>query len=390
VAWVRDLEVKGDDLIAATQGRAIWILDGINPLREAGAQVAGEAAHLFKPGVATRVRRNQNKDTPLPPDEPVGENPPTGAVLDYWLAVDAKGPVVLEIHDSKDAVVRRFASDDAGPKLKSQRYFAESWLEPAQQLSGKAGAHRFVWDLRYPRPRAAQYEFSIAAVQGRDSSLTPAGPLALPGEYQVVLSVDGKSYRAPLSVRVDPRIDLPRAELEASLAFSRELAKSLDRAAIAQGEADAVRKQLAELKKPAVPGAASAEHEGKDSAASPSPHRSVSEDLRKMAAALDSRLDAVLAGEGDRNTNLTSIAAILAGVASDVEGTDRAPVEPQREVLTATNERLERALKAWQALKSDDLAAFNARLKAVALGAVKIPTPAEIDGAESPESDDLP
>src|SRR5204863_7801326 len=130
--------------------------------------------------VATRLRGNQNKDTPLPPEEPMGENPPTGALVDYWLAADAKDAVTLEIHDAAGKLVRRWSSADAPRKLKSERYFAESWLEPPEQLSAKAGAHRFVWDLRYPRPRAPQYEYSIAAVHGLDTTLLPAGPLAPP------------------------------------------------------------------------------------------------------------------------------------------------------------------------------------------------------------------
>src|SRR6185295_20361311 len=108
-------------------------------------------AFLFAPAPAMRVRANQNRDTPLPPEEPAGENPPTGAVIDYWLARDASGPVRIEILDARGEVVRRVASDDARPDLRADRYFAQSWIRPPEPLSAQAGAHRYVWDLHYER-----------------------------------------------------------------------------------------------------------------------------------------------------------------------------------------------------------------------------------------------
>ncbi|MCU1280813.1 MAG: hypothetical protein JWM53_4359, partial [bacterium] len=166
-ATVAALLVHGDDLIAATQGRAIWVLDDVTPLRDGTTNLAGEAAHLFSPAAAIRVRANQNRDTPLPREEPAGRNPPSGAILDYWLASDASTPVVIEIKDARGKLVRRFASDDKPDPARAHRYFEERWkAAPAPQLSARAGAHRFVWNLRLPRPPAPFYEYGMGAIDG--------------------------------------------------------------------------------------------------------------------------------------------------------------------------------------------------------------------------------
>src|SRR5207249_12159111 len=111
-AWVRDLVVRDTDLVVATHGRSFWILDDITPLRQVAAAAAAAAAggpYLYRPAPAVRVRWNGNTDTPLPPDEPAGRNPPDGAMLDYYLARPAAGPGVGEIRDRSGAPVRRFA-----------------------------------------------------------------------------------------------------------------------------------------------------------------------------------------------------------------------------------------------------------------------------------------
>ena len=97
---VRDLILKDDDLAVATHGRGFWILDNITPLRQ--LQPNEQQTLLFKPQTALRVRWNVNTDTPLPPDEPLGENPPEGAAIDYSLGNGAAGAVTLEIKDAKN------------------------------------------------------------------------------------------------------------------------------------------------------------------------------------------------------------------------------------------------------------------------------------------------
>ncbi|HVS77998.1 MAG TPA: hypothetical protein VHE11_13760, partial [Steroidobacteraceae bacterium] len=122
-ARINDLLLHNDDLIAATQGRAIWVLDDVTPLRQLSSAMLGAPAHLFAPAVAWRVHADNNKDTPLPPETPEGRNPPAGAVIDYWLGPDSRGPVTLDIYSFTGQLVRRFASDEAQPHVQANRYF---------------------------------------------------------------------------------------------------------------------------------------------------------------------------------------------------------------------------------------------------------------------------
>ena len=240
--WVRDLLVHGNDLVAATQGRALWILDDVSPLRQARAEIAASAAHLYRPAEAIRVRRNENRDTPLPPETPLGPNPPAGAVIDYTVGEGARGPVTVEILDGRGELVRRASSDDPPETLEANRYFAEGWLKPQARPSPRPGHHRFVWDLRYPRPRSAEYEYSIAAVWGEDTPAEPEGALALPGRYTVRLTADGRSQTQPLTVGNDPRVATSPEALARQLATAQEAGSLMDRSYSALEEVKAFRK----------------------------------------------------------------------------------------------------------------------------------------------------
>src|SRR5262249_13409468 len=109
---MRDLWIHDHDLIVGTHGRSFWILDDMSLLRQLNSGVVAENMHLFSPSPAYRIRRSTNTDTPLPVDEPAGENPPDGAVIDYFLAKPAAGVVSLEIFDAQGRLVRRYSSQD--------------------------------------------------------------------------------------------------------------------------------------------------------------------------------------------------------------------------------------------------------------------------------------
>ena len=294
MAIVTDLVVHESDLVVSTQGRAIWVMDDISPLREMTAMPSGESAYLFRPATAVRVRHNQNKDTPLPPDEPVGKNPPAGAVIDYWLRRDAATPVSVEIRDGSGVLVRRFASDDGTPKLRADRYFADRWVRPVAPLPAKAGVHRFVWDLRTERPRCSRYEYSIAAVDGEDTPKVPEGMLVPPGVYKVTLVVGDKKYTVPLLIDPDPRVAVDLPSLEAAFALSRDLATQLAR------HMDATAADPETKERP----------------------------------------------EGDSRQELDAVGGALTDLQIDLEASDRAPTEPQREALADLTKRLDRALSA--------------------------------------------
>jgi photosystem II stability/assembly factor-like uncharacterized protein len=208
---VRDLIVTSDDLVVATHGRGFWILDNITPLRQPTKR---RETFLLKPQIALRVRANLNTDTPLPPDEPAGENPPDGAMIDYFLAKDASGPVTIEIKDEKGQSVRKYSSADkpivANPKrLRIPSY----WIRPPQSISTKAGMHRFLWDMHYPPIAGVEPEFPISATY-RNTAPQATSPWVLPGNYTVTLTVDGKTFTEPLKIAMDPRVKGSLADLQ--------------------------------------------------------------------------------------------------------------------------------------------------------------------------------
>ena len=241
---VRDLIVHGDDVAVATHGRGFWILDNITPLRQLArsperlalpsdtrsASLSGERrAILFKPAVAYRLRRNQNTDTPLPPEVPAGQNPPDGAMIDYYLAADAPGPVTLEITSASHNVVRRYSSaDPPEPYDEKSINVPMYWARPPRTLAASKGMHRFVWDLRYPRPGAVQRDFPISAII-HDTPLEPLGVLAVPGTYTVTLTVDGKTFTQPISVKMDPRATITPLGLTQQFTLATKLVDLMDK-----------------------------------------------------------------------------------------------------------------------------------------------------------------
>ncbi len=225
---VRDLIVKGDDLVVATHGRSFWILDDITPLRQVSQAVAASAVHLYRPQDAWRVQWSKYTDTPLPPDEPSGQNPPDGAVIDYWLGSPAAGPVVIEILDGAGRPVRRFASTDPVEPLKSIGNWPAYWIRPARVPAATAGMHRFVWDLHYPPPKAFEFSYPISATPG-DTAPEPKGPWVVPGTYTVRLTVGGSVQAQPLVVLMDPRVKTPTPGLERQFALSIRLWNAIAR-----------------------------------------------------------------------------------------------------------------------------------------------------------------
>jgi photosystem II stability/assembly factor-like uncharacterized protein len=210
---VRDLIVKNDDLVVATHGRGFWILDNITPLRQVDRPGSRSDINLFKPQTALRVRGNLNTDTPLPPDEPAGENPPDGAMIDYFLSKDATGSVTIEIKDGKGELVRKYTSTDKPVEANPKRLRIPSyWIRPPQPVSTKAGMHRFLWDMHYTPIAGVEPEFPISATY-RNTAPQATSPWVLPGDYTVTLTVDGKTFTQTLTVAMDPRVKASATDL---------------------------------------------------------------------------------------------------------------------------------------------------------------------------------
>jgi photosystem II stability/assembly factor-like uncharacterized protein len=223
---VRDLIVHGNDLVVATHGRGFWILDDVEPLRELARgvipqQTEVDKAFLFAPALAYRVRRSTSSDTPLPPEEPAGQNPPDGAIVDYALGPPA-GRVAISFFDGTGRLMRRYASDDLGPPpiphLDKPAYWERRFARP----STSAGMHRFVWDLREPPPHSQQ-DLPISAVP-HDTPRVPEGPLVVPGRYTVRLEVDGRAWQRSLDVAMDPRVSISRNALEQQYLLAHQVA----------------------------------------------------------------------------------------------------------------------------------------------------------------------
>jgi photosystem II stability/assembly factor-like uncharacterized protein len=231
---IRDLAVHGDDLVAATYGRALWILDDLTPLRQAGADFTSANAYLLQPAIAVRVRYDNDQETPLPPEEPTAKNPPDGAIIDYYLKTAPKGELTLEIHDAKGKLVRKFTSI-APPDDKTPKNVPDYWFGPQAQLSKSSGLNRFVWDLRYPPPDALnfsyyggmldyiEYTLSDHALEHDTPREQTLGPLVAPGKYEVVLIGADTLMKQTLTVVPDPRVHISQADFEAQLLAGKRI-----------------------------------------------------------------------------------------------------------------------------------------------------------------------
>lgn len=250
VISIRDLVIKDDDLAVATHGRGLWVLDDITPLRQWSAAVQRSRAHLFRPARATRVRYSMYTDTPVPPDEPYAENPPDGAILDWWLARDAR-EVTLELLGADGRVIRRFSSADTAAAPRDLGNWPAWWFRPPQRVGRTAGHHRFAWDLHHERP-VASCSLPISATPA-NTKCEPEGPWVAPGTYTVRLVVDGERFEQPLVVRMDPRVKTPPAVLARQYALSVALADAHRTATARAAEVRALRGAIAARRTGATP-----------------------------------------------------------------------------------------------------------------------------------------
>ncbi|MGH9440947.1 MAG: WD40/YVTN/BNR-like repeat-containing protein [Thermoanaerobaculia bacterium] len=234
---VRDLEVHGSDLVAGTHGRSIWILDDVSPLRQFTAEVSASRAWLFQPAPAVRLHPAQFQGTPVPKDEPIGENPPRGAILDYWLGRGGAAPVVVEISSGSELLRRFSSSDPPRPPNQTRIVVTPDWMPSPPLPSPEEGFHRFVWDLH----TATIPDLSESEDFRNEGLWVP------PGRYTVRLTAGGVSVDRELEIRRDPRVRATDEDLRANFELSRKLEKERVRVAAAEREARALRGTLSAL-----------------------------------------------------------------------------------------------------------------------------------------------
>jgi len=309
--------------------------------------MASSGAHLFAPRTAIRVRRDENQDTPLPPEVPAGKNPPDGAILNYFLPGNSSGDIQLEIVDADEKLVRSFSSATMPKEPEETPFVAAYWIGHQQPLSKTAGMHRFVWNLRYADPRAmhpqSPYNYPIAAIVGA-TPLPPQGPLVLPGKYEVRLKAQGQVFRQPLEVKMDPRVAAARNELQSSLELQLKISALLGKNFEAHQQAKELRARLAELVK-----------------------RPKEDPVAVAAKALDAKV-AELAGEATPiletpvTASFNAVNDTLTTLIALVDGADFAPSEESfaayRRICKGSNE----AFAAWRELQNKDVAALNTLL----------------------------
>ena len=372
---IRDLVIHGDDIVVGTHGRSFWILDNITPLRQLGHEFPTDEpliVAMFKPQVAYRVRRNNNTDTPLPPEEPAGQNPPDGAIIDYWVHYTGSAPVVLKIFDNNGKVIRRFSSADRGESLNEKDFNVPMyWVRPMRGLSAAPGMHRFVWDLTWPAPDVLSRDYPISAVY-RDTPLYPLGATVLPGKYLMTLGIEKKpgvnssdlplpmqmQFTETLEIRMDPRVKTSPEDLQRQFDLDRKIADALHRDFEAIQQVRNLRKQLKSLtdKKP-VP------------------------EIAKLIAELEAKAAALEGEEGGFGTRFLttpegrSLARLNSGfstILSALDSADAAPTTQQSAMAAELDKALTEQLAAWGQLKSHDVAQLNERLKQSGLPAIDL------------------
>jgi photosystem II stability/assembly factor-like uncharacterized protein len=345
---VRDLLVKNDDLVVATHGRGFWILDNIMPLRQWNQSQRENL--LFKPQTALRVRGNLNTDTPLPPDEPAGQNPPDGAIIDYFLSKDATGPVTVEIKNNKGASVRKYSSTDVPVKPDPKRLKIPTyWIRPPQLLSTNAGMHRFLWDMHYMPVPGVEPDFPISATH-RNTAPTPTSPWVAPGNYTVVLTVDGKSFTEPLTIQMDTRVKTSAADLAEQFDLSWKLYQLRLTLAPIGKKFDDINEQLTKLKARAT--------ERPD----------ITEKLEAFAQTLTQF--------GPPHPRLGAPPSLFVlestvRLFNEIESVDAAPTAAAKAAVADLQTKVGPVMEAWRKLLDTDLPVLNQQLKQAGFSEIK-------------------
>ncbi|HTW49790.1 MAG TPA: hypothetical protein VMD92_17670 [Acidobacteriaceae bacterium] len=339
VTSVRDMDIHDDDLVIATHGRSFWVLDDITPLRQA-AEVGSATGYLYKPETAIRIDNDGFLGTPLPPEEPQADNPPNGAIVDYFLAESA-AKVTLQILDAQGHVIRHFSSAEKQPPPRPLLPIAERWFPKPQMLETSAGEHRFVWDLH-----AGSSSAGTGDDDADDEIGAAAGPRVPPGMYTVRLGVNGTTMEKPLEVTMDPRCACTQAVLDAQYAFGQQIYAQLRAGRKAMAELQSVESQIRKV--------------NPSDASTPA-------DLATAAREAQKHLVAIRGGEPEEHSGKSEpgLAESVSALGADlrvVEGGDRTAPASAHTIFEEMSQAEQEKVAAWQQFKESGLEGLNAAL----------------------------
>ncbi|HXZ41429.1 MAG TPA: hypothetical protein VEG68_11875, partial [Terriglobales bacterium] len=359
---VHDLVVKDNDLVLATHGRAFWILDDVSPLRQYKDEIAKEDLHLYLPGTAVRY---QNSSEHAPKPILAGQNPPTGALIYFFLKEKPKGETTIEILDANGNAIRKYSSSKT-EELKEP--LNPDDRKPEKQIKPEAGLNRFVWDLRY---EAASHVPDYYLWEYEDGS---RGPLAVPGKYQVRLTVGGKTEMAPFEVKPDPRVQVEQADLQKQFDLLTQIRDELSRVYDTVNQLQDVRSQLDGLKK-RLPENSNTK-----------PVLTAARDLdQKMLTVRDDLVQMKVKSNEDSLAYPQRVDSKLAALAMAIgDRTDSAPTEAEYRIFDKLKKQTDDSLAHWAELQRTDLAAFQRMMAGQNIQAIVLPA-TESEGARGEE-----
>jgi hypothetical protein len=307
----------------------------------------------------------------MPRDEALAENPPVGAMIDYYLKSSASSSLVIEIVGGKGEVVRRYSSDDKAPAVKPETLqFPAFWRPVLQPVSTAAGMHRWIWDLHYTEVLGSTH------LAGDEFVVAPRGVTALPGTYTVRMTVAGKSYSQPLSIKMDPRIKTSTAELQKQFDAAIEVSRRQSEISEAQRNVKEVLSQARQLRSKASENAALA-----------SALDAFIGKAEDVAGAPGDRFGVVPSKPAKEHEDLESLHSKFARIFSAVNDGDSAPTADAMQAFGTAQTDLDAVMAKWAALKSQDLSAVNSELRQAGFAPIAIgaqgPSPVEEDPDDS-------
>ncbi len=347
VSPIHDLVVKDDDLVVATHGRSFWVLDDLTPIRQLNKQSLTADVILYQPQTGLRLHYPTEFDR----RQPVGDNPPPGAIINYYFKTAPKDEVSLDILDTSGKVVRHLSS-----KEKKEGEQPPEWpdrVERPKTIPANEGMNRFAWDLRYNDP--VQIPGAFYTGEG------PKGPLALPGDYQVKLTLGGKSQTAPLHLAIDPRTKDAGPALQKQFTLSMQVNDRISQLHQAVNEIRDLKSQIQTLHK----------RFGDDQRLKPALDAADQLD-HKMSEVEQQLIQVNMKGSEGNLAFPNTLNERFDTFSHTIDAGDTEPTKPQLDVFQLLSSQLEDQLKKWAQIKTEDVPKVGDLIKEANLPALII------------------